>query len=229
MNKVKITLFILISISILSFKSNNNVNSGLIKYEFNLKDGDEIIINQNKFIIDDIKLRRTLPQIESALLKSFEDEYMSIKDICNVIDSQHYGYWYFIPKSFETYFDYFDRSSKFELWDKKFNSDRKGFGIRIPPDFFEVLIHKLFRNKTARTYLVNYAINYIINLCEIYPIDFKENILKEINELIDFTNSLETIQTFEKDSNEFYNYWKGFIFRRYKTDNVQIAEIKNSL
>lgn len=81
--------------------------------------------------------------------------------------------------------------------------------------------HKLFQNKSARNLMFNELVSYLSLLCENYPSDFKLIVLNEIASLIEFTKDI--------DNNEVDNYWKGFVYRRIKTDKVPIKEISSNL
>ena len=52
--------------------------------------------------------------------------------------------------------------------------------------------------------------------------------LKELDELMLFSNSLTKINQAVNTDN-LNDYWKGFIYRRYKFDNVPISEIQASI
>lgn len=213
-----------------SFKISNDYNKGLIKFEYNINDGEVLDIgnslfvsdkNDDLFYQDDKKIKNTLPEINSALLRSFETEYITIKDVCKQIDNQEIGYWDITPEKinlidsllFEKYFTLNPEKNEFR---------------KSPPSIFEEFVHKLFQNKTARTYLFNHTLNYVSQLCKKYPSDFKLNILNELDELLLFTNSLQTnVNKINTDTLE--DYWKGFIYRRYITDKIPLSEIKTSL
>ena len=216
-----------------SFKISNDYNKGLIKFEYNLYDGEVLDIgnslfvsdiNDDLFYQDDKKIKNTLPEINSALLRSFETEYITIKDVCKQIDNQEIGYWDITPEKINLIDSL--------LFEKYFTlNPRKSPPSRLresPPSIFEEFVHKLFQNKTARTYLFNHTLNYVSQLCEKYPSDFKLNILNELDELLLFTNSLQTnLNKINTDTLE--DYWKGFIYRRYVTDKIPLSEIKSSL
>jgi len=244
-NNYIIILFILIFVT-LSFNVLTNFDNGLIKFTSILNDGEVLNIKEELFIQDDEKIKSSMPEINSAILRSFETEYITLKDVSKQIDINEIGYWNIVPEKI-TIVD--------SLLNDKWNL-LNGIGIdfrKAPPNFFEDFTHKLFQSKTARSYLFNYSLNHVANLCSKYPSDFKENLLIEMNDLLLFTNSLPTniekinvmveknknnISRFNRQDRDYFenefidnlqDYWKGFIYRRHVKDKVPIAEIKTSI
>jgi hypothetical protein len=241
-----IIFFFILIFTTLSFNISTNFDNGLIKFIYILKDGEVLNIKEDLFIQNDEKIKSSLPEINSAILRSFETEYITLKDVGKQIDINEIGYLNVVPE-------------KITIVDSMLNEkwhliNGRASGLRkAPPNFFENFTHKLFQSKTARSYLFNYSLNHVANLCSKYPSDFKENLLIEMNDLLLFTNSLpnniekinvkveknkNNISRFNRFDRDYFetefidnlqDYWKGFIYRRHVKDKVPIAEIKTSI
>ena len=209
-----ISIIVICSFSILGFFAGHNWDEGLRKFEYNLLDGqsieiDSILVDKEK----DLITLNSLPDINTAILRSFETEHNSLKDlkmyIADISQYRDIGYWKIIP-------NYSVSHAVYSLQGEKKENN------------FMAFYHKIFRNKSARTFLFNKALEYVSNECKKNPSDYHRNIINELKNLILFT---KTIQLTKKKINtdDLEDYWKGFIYRRFSIDNVPISEINSSL
>lgn len=102
-------------------------------------------INDDLFYQDAIKIKNTLPKINSALLRSFEFEYITIEDVSKQIDNQKIGYWDIIPEKINL-----NDSLLFEKYNTLY--PKNGL-VKVPPMIFKEFVNKLFQNKSAGNYL----------------------------------------------------------------------------
>jgi hypothetical protein len=234
--KIKFT-FVLITISIilLSATSIFTIKNGLHKYKYTLADGESLeldpIVNPPRTPFyasliepgkepnkDDLINEKSFPSLNSAIIRAFETDSNNIYDLITYTNSisanRNVGYWSIIPDAriSDPTYAFFDKEGY--VW-------RKIEG-------FSNYYHRLFKSKAARTILFNQALDIVVSLCKSYPSDFKNSVLKELEQLLIFTNSLQTISA-STDTDDLNDYWKGFIFRRYQLDNVPITEIQTSI
>jgi hypothetical protein len=215
-------MFIILIISFASIAANKllNTDEGLRKFTHTLKDGESIEIKS--YFIDtdeDLIVEKSLPNLNTAILRSFETETNSVKDITTYIThiskSRSIGYWLITPE-----FTVSDPTYAFYTNNKGYDWNK----INGLSNYY----HSLFKNKTTRTFLFNQALDYTSIQCLKYPSDFKKNILKELDILLNFTNSLNNINS-KINTDNIKDYWKGFIYRRYAIDKVPISEIQSAI
>lgn len=220
MNKKNTLVLIGASIILLSATKILSFKNGIHKFEYTVADGESLTLNQivNPKNKEDLIIEKTFPSMNSAIIRSFETDSNDVSDLVTYINSiseyRNVGYWSIVPDtriSDPTYAFYDDEGY---IW-RKING-------------FNEYYHRLFKSKTARTILFNQALDIVVSLCKTYPSDFKKSVLKELDQLLIFTNSLKTLSP-STDTDILNDYWKGFIFRRYQLDNIPITEIQTSI
>ena len=194
-----------------------NNKSGLHKFDYTLKDGESLSIDQifNSFKEEDLILEKSFPALNSAIIRSFETDSNNVMDLVTYINSissnRNVGYWSIIPETriSDPLYAFYDDNGF--IWRKS--------------DGFGKFYHSLFRSKTARSILFNQALDILVSLCKTYPTDFKKSVLNELDHLLTFSNSLKSLNS-STDTDNLNDYWKGFIFRRHHLDNIPISEIQ---
>ena len=226
--KYTLTLFA-IGLTLLSATTILLEREGVQKFDFVLSDGESLAIDPiiNPIKKQDLIVEKSFPTFNSAIIRSFETDSNNVMDFVTYVNcisaNRNLGYWSVIPSA---------------NGDDSYNKTVSNYKYAFPlagPYFdwkkisgFQNYYHNIFKNKTARTILFNQALDIVCSLCESYPSDFKKSILKELDQLLLFTNSLKTISP-STDTDKLNNYWEGFIFRRYKLDNIPITEIQISI
>ena len=228
--KIKYTISILtIGLTLLSATIIFSNKEGVQKFDFTLGDGESLaiapIINPTKK--EDLIIEKSFPNLNSAIIRSFETDSNNVMDFVTYANSisanRNLGYWSVIPYTFygDEYSNTRISDPTYAFWDENGGIWNKIYG-------FENYYHNIFRSKTARTILFNQALDIVCSLCKSYPSDFKKSVLKELDQLLLFSNSLKTISP-ATDTDKLNDYWKGFVFRRYKLDNVPISEIQTAI
>lgn len=228
--KIKYTLTIfVIGITLLSATIIFSKKEGVQKFNFVLADGESLamdpIINPTKK--EDLIVNKSLPIFNSAIIRSFETDSNNVMDFITYANSisanRNVGYWSVIPHTF-----YGDQYSNTRISDPTYAFWDDNGGIWNKISGFENYYHKIFKSKTARSIIFNQALDIVCSLCKTYPSDFKKSVLKELDQLLHFANSLKAISP-TTDTDKLNDYWKGFIFRRYQLDNIPITEIQTSI
>lgn len=229
-NRIKYTFlsliagFLLVSASIIF-----NKNEGLKKFEHKLDDGEALnmaqIIEPNKK--EDLFNRKSYPNMNAAVLRSFDNDSNNVNDLVTyanfVSETRNIGYWSVIPFTYygETY-------SNTRISDPSYAfQNQAGFDF-MKISGFKNYYHTLFRNKVARTILADQAIDFLCTLTKAYPSDFKASIKIELSKLLTYTNTLKPTGVMP-NTDKLNDYWKGFILRRVRTDNIPIAEIQSTI
>lgn len=192
---------------------------GAKKITVNLNDGE--LINLDTMIVtssnENLINKESASKLNSAIIRSFETDSNNVNDLVDYVNylskDVNIGYWETKPSVIAFPHFAFPSGNEFD-WKRA--------------DGFENYYHTFFKSKTARSFLFNQALDIVVSLCKSYPADFKKKILKELDELLLFSNSLKLIDP-SYDANDFNDYWKGFLLRRYYTDNVPISEIQSSI
>ena len=91
---------------------------------------------------------------------------------------------------------------------------------------FMSYLHSIFQNKLARQLLFNWALNELETLCIGRSVEFLEKVIKELEDLIEYTK-IKNYYTTELSWSS--NYWKKFIYRRVENDGVPLNEINTYL
>ena len=239
--KYILTLFA-VGLALLSATIIMTKKRGVQKFEFALGDGESLAIDSviNSTKKENLIIAKTLPALNSAIIRSFETDSNNVMDFvtyANYISlNRNLGYWSVLPNI----------GYNREDWSyQPISSDLKqiqqgGFIQNRISDYiyafdldwkksngFSDYYHNIFQNKTARTLLFEQALEILCSLCTSYPSDFKKSILTELNQLLNFTKSLTTNKNVDPD--KINDYYQGFIYRRYKTDKVPITEIQNTI
>jgi hypothetical protein len=228
MKKGYILLIAFFSLTLIAATIQINNREGINKISIDIKDGEtysfeNIIENEKKGELININ---SIPNFNNAILRSFETDSNNAFDLVTYVnyisEDRNFGYWSVIPKVL------------YEVDDPLANIPdpsyvfRGGRGDFVSSNFFMAYYRNLFTNKVARSILFKHALNIVSNLCKSYPSDFKVMVLKEIDRLIAFTYTLESISP-SIDTDTYNDYWKGFIYRRNKLDKIPSNEILNSL
>lgn len=229
MKKGYILFIAFLSLTLIAATIQLNNRGGINKISIDIKDGEtysfeNIIENEKKGEL--IKIN-SIPNFNNAILRSFETDSNNAIDLVTYVNSineyRNFGYWSVIPKGI------YDEDKIFaHISDPTYAfSEENGYNWK-KINSFNSYYRNLFTNKTARNILFKQALNVVSNLCKSYPSDFKVMVLKEIDRLINFTNTLESLSP-SIDTDEYNDYWKGFVYRRNKLDNIPSSEILNSL
>lgn len=206
-----------------------NKNEGLKKIEQKLDDGEklnmaEIIVPYKK---DDLFNRKAYSNVNAAVLRSFDNDSNNVNDMITyanfVSETRNLGYWSVIPFTY-----YGETFSNTRISDPSYAfQNQSGFDWKKISGF-RTYYHTLFKNTTARTILADQAIDFLCTLTKAYPSDFKASIKKELSTLLTYTNTLKPTGVIP-NTDKLNDYWKGFILRRVRTDNIPIAEIKSTI
>lgn len=200
-------------------------NKALYLYEFKLEDNQYLAVDS---IINEFKsdcIFQISDNYNSAVLRAFEQDNIGIVDLIryanDVLKNRNFSYWSIKPDI--TYFSlgyvgYIDPQRGDNRISDIGNQGQEGL---------KKYYHKLFQSKVARDILMNYLTTYLVNLCQKYPHDFKKSILDELQNIIGFANLLPVLENIDTDA--LNGYWQGFIYRRYKIDNVPLDEILDKL
>jgi hypothetical protein len=227
--KYPLTIF-LISLTLLSSTIIFSKKEGAQKFGFALADGESLAINRiiNPTQKQDLITEKSFPALNSAIIRSFETDSNNVMDLVTYANSisanRNVGYWSLIPYIYygTEYSQTRISSPTYAFADEKYSYDWKKIGG------FRKYYHNIFKSKTARTILFDQALDIVCSLCKSYPSDFKKLVLKELDQLLLFSNSLKTISP-TTDTDKLNDYWKGFVFRRYKLDNIPITEIQTAI
>jgi hypothetical protein len=229
--KRKYTLFVMAISLILSFETSIfHKRNGLYKFEYTLADGESLAIDPiiNPLQKEDLIIGKSFPVLNSAIIRSFETESNNVTDLItyanHIASNRNVGYWSLIPNIYYDDGQYSDTRISDPVY--AFHDDNGYIWIKI--NGFRKYYHSLFKSKAARAILFNQALDIVVSLCKSYPSDFKKSVIRELDQLLIFTNSLETLNP-STDTDKLNDYWKGFIFRRYYLDNIPISEIKTSI
>ncbi len=229
MKKGYILLVAFFSITLIAANLQLNNREGINKFSISIKDGEtysfeNIIESEEKGNFININ---SIPNYNNAILRSLETDSNNAIDLVTFVNSineyRNFGYWSIIPKG------YYDEDKPLaHISDPTYAFPQENGYDWKKINGFNSYYRNLFLNKAARTILFKHALNIVSNLCKSYPADFKVMVLKEIDKLITFTYTLDSTSP-SIDTDEYNDYWKGFIFRRNKLDNIPSSEILNSL
>lgn len=228
--RIKYTLLSLIAgLLLVSATIILNNKDALKKIEHKLDDGEtlnlaEIIAPYKK---DDLFNKKAYSNVNSAVLRSFDNDSNNINDLVKyanfISETRNIGYWSVIPFTY-----YGETFSNTRISDPSFAfQNQSGFDWKKISGF-RTYYHTLFKNKSARTILANQAINFICTLTNAYPSDFKTSIKKELSTLLTFTYTIKQNGVIP-NTDKLNDYWKGFILRRVRVDNVPISEIQSTI
>ena len=251
----KTILLLLLCYCLLSMMILTGNRSGIEKFNYTLADGESISI---KTIFTPTKTKQFLNVSDitissSAIIRSFENDSNNITDFITyanlVAENRNLGYWSVIPYTIyaENWDDLYtlgriqagfsDNTAGFlendhQIFRDRISDYRYGFLNKSGIDWkktegFTNFYHRLFRSKAARTLLVDQAIDILVSLCNKYPSDFKSSVLNELGRLLAFTNTVNSLNITSTDG--LNDYWKGFIYRRYKSDKIPVSEIQNAI
>jgi hypothetical protein len=168
---------------------------------------------------------------DDPILKNIDTDSNQVRDLVTYVNSiggyRNLGYWTISPsQNWETT----DDPNTINSPTYSFIAPNKDSYDWTKIDGFSNYYHSLFRNKAARTLLFNQALESVILLCKKYPDDFRQRILKELDALLSFTNTLNSKKVLTDEGvDKLNNYWKGFIYRRIKIDKIPLEEIKTSI
>lgn len=237
--KIKLTLvFALIGITFLW--ANNRLKkvaplrtNSVMSERINLKDGETVMVDSlltkaynHSNLVDNLS-----PFLSSPTLTKFDTDSNQVVDLVTYVNSiggyRNLGYWSISP------------SQNWETSDDANTINSPTYSFYVPNDDsydwtkidgFTTYYHILFRDKAARTILFDQALESVLILCKNNPDDFRQRILKELDVLLKFTNSLNEKKVFTDEGiDKLKNYWMGFIYRRFKEDKVPLTEIKTCI
>jgi hypothetical protein len=227
--KISYRLILILLLGVFSALSTNLQNKrGFRKTEVKLTDGEIFQLDTFNFNSGNKELigKEYYSKLNTALIRSLENDTNDIGDLISFINNNcindNIGYSNILPYTSTSGYSSktaFPNGVYYEYngW-YNFNSERSE-GIL---NYF----HHLVQNKTARTFLFNQALEILVGLCKTYPKDFAKDVLKELDELLVFSNSIKTINEKSYDSTREKSFWNGFIYRRYLLDQVHISEIQ---
>lgn len=195
--------------------------------------------------------KKSVSLLNSAIIRSFDTDSNNVMDIVTYVNhisaNRNIDYWNIRPylyyaKSPNLSFRYsnvkpniYDPTSEEDFFNTNISDARYAFFNTVTESYdwrkyegFGNYYHKLFKSKTVRKLLFEQALEIVSSLCNSYPSDFKKSILLELDQLLLFTNSLKNGLNIS-NTDDLNDYWKGFIYRRYKFDNVPLLEIENSI
>lgn len=228
--RIKYTLLSLIAgLLLVSASIIFNKNEAIKKFERKLDDGETLIVSQiiEPYKKEDLFNRKSYPNMNAAVLRSFDNDSNNVNDLVTyanfVSETRNIGYWSVIPFTY-----YGETFSNTRISDPSY-----AFQNQLGFDFtkisgFKIYYHTLFRNKAARTILADQAIDFLCTLTKAYPSDFKASIKKELSTLMTYTNTLKPTGVMP-NTDKLNDYWKGFILRRIRTDNIPISEIQTTI
>jgi hypothetical protein len=93
---------------------------------------------------------------------------------------------------------------------------------------FDDYYKKLFQMPAMRKILFDAGLNTASEIIRKYPTSYKNQILQELDKLLLFTKGLSAM-SYSEYGQSFDDYWEGFIYRRYFTSKVSLAEIQSYL
>ena len=188
----------------------------------------DLIYHEPKIIRDGAK-------IKSAVIKSFDTDYVNFEDIISYVNmtslERMFGYFSLLPgqtsisKTRNPYGHYIPTSTRiYSLVDK-----HGGPFYHSYSDEFKRYYHTVFSNKIARKWLFKFALDLLVEKCETWPKDFKPAVLSRIDELLVSIPKIANLSKAKFDDQIFYNskfnYLHGFIYRRIKSDKMPINEV----
>lgn len=219
MNK-NLILIILISFLLISFRGSPD-NSAYYSKHIEIKNNEVFEPNYEFYssLIEKYNINLFPSKLNSSvIIKSLETDSCKYDDLLNFINKNN-------NLRFINYYNILSSSSTISDPTYSFKTNDNEYDWRKIKGL-PVFYHNLFQNKTARRLLFNNLLEYVCFLCENYPIDFKKNVLNEINSMIKFTGNIEN---YNEDNISPENYWKGFIYRRVYFDKVPLLEINSFL
>ena len=232
MKKLKVIL-VLFAAAFL-FQSNLNVvqKKGLVQFQLNLRDGERIDLYG--FIQSEAVGQKlgALPDLfqspesfntfqKSAIVRSLAPQGMHPSTLVEYIkwnsEVRHLGYFQPDPITLAD-----ARYSDFIFFNDKHHWDLL--------ESFNSYYLSVFNSETARKIAFEGALEFVANMVENYPSDFKRSILAQIDGLILFTNYLKNNPYLLQEEDPKYvsesgSYFKGFIFRRIRNNHVPISEV----
>lgn len=225
--KISYRLILILLLGVFSALSTNLQNKrGFRKTEIKLTDGEIFQLDTFNFnsVNKELIGKEYYSKLNTALIRSFENDTNDIGDLISFINNnceeQGLGYTNILPNTSTGGYgskSAFPKGVYNDGW-YKFSDERD--------EGFLNYFHHLLQNKTARSFLFNQALEILVGLCKTYPKDFAKNVLKELDELLVFSNSIKTINEKTYDSSREKSFWNGFIYRRYLLDQVPISEIQ---
>lgn len=204
-------------------------NEGLKKIEKKLNDGEVLYLSSiiDPIKVDDLFNKKPFPNLTAAVVRSFDNDSNNVSDLVNyanfVSESRNLGYWSVIPYSYngETFSNTRITDPTYTFRDQTGYDWKKIYGFR---NYY----HLLFRNKAARTILADQTIDFLCLLCKSYPSDFKTSLNKELSVLLNYTNTLKANSPLT-NTDKLGDYWKGFILRRVRLDNIPVTEVQATI
>jgi hypothetical protein len=185
-----------------------------------LSDGKEISFSEKiDYFEESFTSETTLPELNSAIIRSFETKNNSVQDlkkyVSSISESRKIGYWNFIP-------DYTVSDPTYAFPSLENNYSYDWTKIKDFPSYY----HSLFQNKMVRNYLFDEGLEFVSYLCAKYPSDFQKRVLIELDNLNNFLISLNN-PNIKVDTTNIQDYWKGFIYRRHIYDKISISEMSS--
>jgi hypothetical protein len=236
--KLKFTLFLaLTGISILVantiIKKAPERKNAYKSHLLTMKDGETIMLDTliSKAYNHSELVDKSAPGFDALVLKNMDTDSNQVRDLVTYVNSiggyRNLGYWTIMPSQ---YWETTDDASTINSPTYSFIVPNDDSYDWTKIDGFSNYYHSLFKNKTARTMLFNQALESVILLCKKYPDDFRQRILKELDVLLAFTNTLNAKKVLTDEGVDKLNdYWKGFIYRRFTEDKISLEEIKTSI
>ena len=236
MKKLKVVL-VLFSAAIL-FQSNLNLvqKKGLVQFELNLSDGEKFDLYS--FIQSDEVGQKIglLPNLyesqnifssfkESAIVRSLAPQGMQPSTLVDYIkwnsEVRYLGYFQSDPIRLAD-----PRYSDFIYFDDEFHWD-------LLKNFHGYYL-SVFDSETAREIAFDGALEFVLKMVENSPSDLKRSVLAKIDGLIVFANYLKNNPHLLQEEDpkfiqESGSYFKGFIFRRIRTNHVPFSEVLTDL
>ena len=204
-------------------------NDGLKKFEHKLDDGETLFLAAliDPYKRDDLFNRKAYPNVTAAVVRSFDNDSNNVNDLVTyanfVSETRNIGYWSVIPFTY-----YGETFSNTRISDPTYAFIEQNNYDWKKITSFRNYYHLLFKNKAARTILADQAIDFLGTLCKTYPSDFKASLNKELSALLTYTNTLKPNSPLV-NTDRLGDYWKGFILRRVKLDNIPITEIQSTI
>lgn len=220
-----LTIFCVLFLISMSF-----VQYGEFKFEYILKNGDEVILDYS-FIekhVPELTEDKIFENIEAYFSKTINSAIFQTLNDNNFTSRHIVSYIFEIHKR---------RGLGYLETDPVLITD-PGY-LDFCPTFdhgalFTEFYKRSFKIKALRDVMFSDALNFTKRLIEVSPKDFKDKIIKDLSTLIDFTVKLKNNPNLLK-SEEYKQvasnaaYLQGFIFRRLRNNDLSIDEVLSKL
>ena len=165
-----------------------------------------------------------VPELSSAILRALATTNNQPTDIITYINQiaelTEMGYWFEVPAGAYLFTSTIPTP---DFYNANFEYDA------AKSDGFLPYCHALFQNKSARKILSEGLSNWLVRKCSEQPIDFKYRVLEELEFLMTDVATFADYDMTTYPNDEMNDYYTGFLFRRYKSDQVPLEEISDGL